>query len=208
LKAKANTAEDYDYIVSSVDVLVEYLRNDYRQTIASINNLTSHGEITFDLLYAVMVPRSTIVTRCPVTGEFRALQLVSATPAGSWYNLICEGIDADNSEDPNNGGSVRTQIRILLQGFDGTVKITSLDVYPIQYHPQEAEIRCSLITRGRKWSRLAGIHHMSYNGTAGYRHKDKVVKYNVHFTVPLVVILLTCLAGGLSNHDRQMCAFH
>ena len=191
LKAKANTAEEYDCIVSSVDVLVEYLRKDYRQTIASIDNLTSHGEITFDLLHAVMVPRSTVVTRCPVTGELRALQLVSATPAGSWYNLICEGIDADNSEDSNTGGFVRTQSRILLRKFDGTVKITSLDVYPINYHPQAAEIMRSMITRGRKWSKLVGVHHMSYNGAAGYRHKDKVVKYNVHFTVPLVVMFLT-----------------
>jgi hypothetical protein len=42
--------------MASVDVLVEYLLRDYHQTITSIENLTSHGEITFDLLYAVMVP--------------------------------------------------------------------------------------------------------------------------------------------------------
>jgi hypothetical protein len=122
--------------MASVDVLVEYL---YRgQTVASIENLTSHGEITFDLLYAVMVPLSTIVTRCPVTGELRVIQLVSATPAGLWYSLICEGIDADNSGAP---GFFKTQSRTLLRKFDGTVKITALDLYTIKYHPREVEIR-------------------------------------------------------------------
>ena len=183
LRAKANASEEDGYVLASVDVLVDYLRRDYRQTIASIENLTSHGEITFDLLYAILVPRSTVVTQCPITGELRALQLVSATksatPAGFLYTLICEGIDADDSEDPNAMGFFRTQSRVLLPDFDGTVKITSLDAYPIQFHPQEAEIRRSLISRGRKWSKLTGIHHMTYKGTAGFKCQGKVVKYNV-----------------------------
>jgi hypothetical protein len=198
--------------MESVGVLIEYLRKDYRQTIASIENLTSHGEITFDLLYAIMVPRSTLVTHCPITGELRALQLVSATkiptPSGFLYNLICEGIDSDDSEDPNAVGFFRTQSRILLQDFDGTVKITSLDAYPIQFHPQEAEIRRSLVSRGRKWSKLTGIHHMTYKGTAAFKCQGKVVKYNVrppfcHWADSFADLS----AVEFSRHDRQMYAF-
>lgn len=183
LKINGSTSEEDGYVMASVDVLLEYLRRDYRQTIASIENLTSHGEINFDLLYAIMVPRSTVVTHCPITGELRALQLVSATkiatPAGFLYSLICEGIDGDDPGDPKAAGFFRTQSRVLLPDFDGTVKITSLDAYPIQYHPQEADLRRSLVARGRKWSKLSGIHHMSYNGTAGFKCQGKIVKYNV-----------------------------
>lgn len=145
--------------------------------------MTTHGEITFDLLYAILVPRSTVLTRCAVTGELQALQLVAATKiptaAGFMYNLILEGIDSDESDSSNALGFFRTQSRILLPPFEGTVKINSLEAYPIQFHPQEAEIRRSLIARGRKWSKLTGIHHMDYKGTAGFKCQGSVIKYNV-----------------------------
>jgi len=187
LRATTNLSKEDGYVMASVDVLIEYLRRDYRQTIASIENMTSHGEITFDLLYAVMVPRSTVITHCPVTGEIRALQLVSitkvATPSGFLYTLICEGIDADDSDDSSSTGFYRTQSRIILPDFEGTVKINSLDAYPIQYHPQETELRRSLVARGLKWSKLTGVHHMSYKGTAGFRCQGKVIKYNLNSRV-------------------------
>lgn len=183
LKAKANPSTEDGYIIDTVNTLIEYLRRDYRQTIASIENMTTHGEITFDLLYAILVPRSIVLTRCSITGELQALQLVSAvkvpTPAGFMYNLICEGIDSDESEGINTLGFFRTQSRVMLPYFEGTVKISSLDAYPIQFHPHEAEIKCSLIARGKKWSKLTGIHHMDYKGTAGFKCQGKVIKYNV-----------------------------
>jgi hypothetical protein len=183
LKAKTDASEEDGHVIASVDVLIEYLRRDYRQTITTIENLTAHGEITFDLLHLVMVPRSTVVTSCPVTGELRALQLASLaktpTPCGMMYTLICEGIDANDSEDSKSPVFFRTQTRILMPEFDGTVKITSLDAYPIQYHPQEAELRRSLVARGLKWSKLTGIHHMNYKGTAGLKCQGKILKYNV-----------------------------
>ncbi|TBU30370.1 P-loop containing nucleoside triphosphate hydrolase protein [Dichomitus squalens] len=97
LHAKARTPEE-NHMFGAVGVLLEYLRKDYRGTLARIASLTAHGEITFDLLYAILVPRTTIVTECPVTGEPRALQILSATkivtPMCSLYSLVCESIDS------------------------------------------------------------------------------------------------------------------
>jgi hypothetical protein len=183
LKSRENVTEEDGHVVSTVDVLIEYLRQDYRSTVAAIENSTSHGEITFELLFAIMVPRSIMVTTCPVTGELQALQLVSATksctPSGFIYDLMFDGIDFDDVDDPTARGFGRVQSRILLPSFAGTVKITSLDAYPIQYHPRESELRQSLIARGRTWAGLTGIHHMHYKGTGGFKCQGKVIKYNV-----------------------------
>ena len=85
-------------MLGAVGVLLDYLRKDYRGTLARIASLTAHGEITFDLLYAILVPRTTVVTECPVTGEPRALEIVSATkvvtPMCSLYSLVCESVDS------------------------------------------------------------------------------------------------------------------
>ena len=55
-------------MLKTVDVLVDYLRKDYSATLAKVANLTAHGEITFDTLFAIFVPHTTVVADCPVTG--------------------------------------------------------------------------------------------------------------------------------------------
>ncbi|KAJ7121717.1 P-loop containing nucleoside triphosphate hydrolase protein [Mycena epipterygia] len=62
-------------MLASVNVLLEFLAADYRSTIKTIERLTAQGEITFELLYATLVPRTLIVARCAVTGLERLFQL-------------------------------------------------------------------------------------------------------------------------------------
>ncbi|KAI0649735.1 P-loop containing nucleoside triphosphate hydrolase protein [Trametes meyenii] len=89
-----------EHVLATLDVLLDYFRTDYRATLAKIANLTSHGEITFELLYAILVPRSIVVTECPITGETRALQLREAklldgrAPECRPYRLLCESVDS------------------------------------------------------------------------------------------------------------------
>lgn len=193
--------------MSSVSVLTDYLHKDYRTTIASIQRLTSHGEITFELLYAILIPRTILVTSCPTTGEPRAVQLVRSTKVVTdtgrcFYDILCESVDADDEPvvddqwSPNGhsadaelrkagGGRSfgRVSNRVIITQFDGTMKINELDCYPIKYHVNEAELRKSLVTRGRRWASYRGIHHVFYKGTAAFRSQEsgyrRLVKYNV-----------------------------
>lgn len=122
---------------TSVGVLLEYLRKDYRGTLARIANLTTHGEITFDLLYAVLVPRTVVVTECPVTGEPRALQVLSASKVENemctFYNVLCESVDSTEegahpgrrnaSDQPNGRPSTATDRLALLRSSRKSKKI-------------------------------------------------------------------------------------
>ncbi|KAI8996643.1 P-loop containing nucleoside triphosphate hydrolase protein [Trametes punicea] len=59
--------------------LLSYLKDTYSAPLESLASLLEHGEITFDLLWALFVPgKTTIYTLCPVTSEPRALRLVHA----------------------------------------------------------------------------------------------------------------------------------
>ncbi|TFK80871.1 P-loop containing nucleoside triphosphate hydrolase protein [Polyporus arcularius HHB13444] len=97
LRSKGRTPEE-EHVLATLTVLMDYLRKDYRSTLAKIASLKASGEITFDLLYAILVPRTILVTECPVTGEPRALQLLSAskyeTSLCSLYVLLCESVDS------------------------------------------------------------------------------------------------------------------
>src|ERR1700753_2547518 len=95
LAASKKTASDEDkHVLSSVQVLIDYLYKDWKRTIATIRNLTSHGEITYELLYAVFAPRTIVVTRCPSSDELRALEVISAaqvvTLSGAFMDLTLE----------------------------------------------------------------------------------------------------------------------
>ena len=102
LQRKRNRSAEESHTATSVGVLLDYIRSDYRTTLASIANLTAHGEITFDLLYAIMVPRTILVTECPITKEPRAVQLVTATTvctlSGGLLDILCESVDAFDAE--------------------------------------------------------------------------------------------------------------
>ncbi|KAI1792767.1 P-loop containing nucleoside triphosphate hydrolase protein [Ganoderma leucocontextum] len=212
---------------------------EYRRNLEQkVNRTTEQGyilrpsqssEITYDTLFAVFVPRTTVVAECPVSGEPRAFELVSAHRSetnGGAFELLCESVDALD-EPPSSSGAYgagvfnpvasndlpvpvyypppspsiepvdavlrraggktygRVQHRMYLTHFKGTVKISSLDVYPIAYHPQAGFLEQALTERGRKWVSLRGIHHMQYSGAASYTvggrgvGKKQTMKYEV-----------------------------
>ncbi|CDO77742.1 hypothetical protein BN946_scf184993.g5 [Trametes cinnabarina] len=106
----ARTQQD-NYTLMTLGVLLDYLRRDYHATLAKISNLTTHGEIAYDLLYSIFVPGTIIVTECPVTGETRALRILSAKQIRGdsvlqsiAYRLLCESVDS--LEDSIHGRSV------------------------------------------------------------------------------------------------------
>ncbi|KAH9925055.1 P-loop containing nucleoside triphosphate hydrolase protein [Epithele typhae] len=218
-KGARRTTEE-EHVLPTVGVLLEYLRKDYRATLARIHSLVTHGEITFDLLYSILVPRTIVVTDCPTTDEPRALQLLTATKVGagmcSAYVLVCESVDsteegalsgreaenartnsnwrgvkrspsADPSGMPSEGGTRafgRIQNQVVIPFFKGTVKINSLEVFPLQYHHSPDELKKTLIERGRMWVSMRGVHHMYHEGTAArnvetFGGKRKAIKFNV-----------------------------
>ena len=245
-KGSDRTAQE-SHVLNTVVVLIDYLRKDYAATLAKVANLTAHGEITFDTLFAIFVPHTTVIADCPVTGEPRAFELVSATKlptvSGGVYDLICESVDAAFDADPDaesTGGPGprrgaaafnpaaplhsqpimmpppvpmggvpgmdptlqraagkmfgRVQSRIFVPHFKGTVKINSLEVYPIEHHANPGALEMALIERGKKWLALRGVHHMQYKGTATYSlsvgAQKTSIKYNVcapfQWSVPLL----------------------
>jgi hypothetical protein len=189
LLLKKNKSDEERHVLSSVQILLEWLHTDYRTTIATIKNLLSHGEIKWEYLYAILVPRSIMVARCAITGELSAYQLKSVLRTSSdgipSYQLTCESFDLIDKPISNAVSVGRVETIIHLKTFKGTIKITSLDAYPIQYHSTPNELRRSLLERGRKWMSLTGIEHKQYKGIAAVQTGDKIVKHNVDSRVML-----------------------
>lgn len=66
--------------------LIDYLTTTHASKLSSLASLLAHDEITFDLLWALYVPRKTVLyILCPVTDEPRAVRLTHAE--------LCQKID-------------------------------------------------------------------------------------------------------------------
>lgn len=182
LSSKKTRSDTEAHLLSTVSLLLSTLSTDYRSTISKINRLTQHAEITFELLYAILVPRTLFVASCAITGRPRLFKLTSFTRTAinglPVYQLLCESVDTLNQLDTVSVGRVQTVI--LVKHFRGTVPIRSLDVYPLKYHSDEAGLREMLLKRGKKWIGLSGVHHKQYSGIAALKVGDKIVKHNVN----------------------------
>ena len=206
-------------MLSALSTLIDWLRANYRSTLANIANLTAHGEITFDLLYGVLVPHTIIVTRDNATGEPRCLRLLSASRDDKQYILTCEGVEAadpmkdaemrrnskdnidyNSDDDDDQTASVRPVGRafgthpteIYIRMFGGTQKINRLSAYPMMYHADPEGLKATLIKRGRKWASLNGVYHVYYRGLAGRDGGETYIQYNVSHSCSAVQYDLNC----------------
>ena len=205
LSAASTRTEEDERVLASLRVLLSYLRKNYRQTLARIDSLLSNGEITFDLLYALFVPGTIVLRRCPITREPRAMRLVSASQCsdqcGPYYSLNLTGLESaagdgysggDPSEqdigwsDEEHGSGPRfgfAESSCVLRSFPGVARIDGLGVFPLRFHAEEARVRAMLVARARQWAALARVGHMFYRGPAVTREWEngclKMRRYTV-----------------------------
>ena len=186
-----------------------------------------HGEIIFDLLYAILIPGSIILHRCPATRETRAMRLLLAsrgvTRCGDpYYALYLSGLEAstanDKTEDPKaeigwgeDDGARSSKgprfgygtTRVTLAHFEGAQEIHSLSAFPLQYHPEAAQVRATLVSRGRRWAALSRVHHVQYYGTGIQRERDQGELRLRRFAVKSRVMIDK---GELSLISKDICA--
>lgn len=186
LNEKALKTEDNEHMSSHLDIFVKHIKTEYATTLGKINNLTSNEEITFDLLWAILVPRTILYTTCRFTGEQQAVRLKHAerdtlrNGVRAWvihveYVEYNEEFHAEEAirKTPKFGFTTSASLSIPI--FAGAAKITSLPHYPIKYCPQADDLMGKLVARGRKWCALQGAHHLRYfKGTCVNRHLEKV----------------------------------
>lgn len=56
------------------------------------------------------------------------------------------------------------QTTVPLLPFEGTMNISSLAAFPLDYHPRKEAVSKFLIERGRRFEELKGCHYMEYTG--------------------------------------------
>ncbi|CAN9192681.1 unnamed protein product [Alternaria alternata] len=169
--------EDKRTTKAHAELLQEILTKEFKTMIDTSQDMKSKKVMTYEHLWTLFQPGATVFAR--QDGQETAMTLLE-TKYGVDCNgvpcfwLTCKYVDWDGAKFGSN------KINLSISVYTGTRAITSLRVYPIEFHPEGEAIRARLIERGAKAETLAGPNYRAYQGVAWrqgqFGNKDK---YNV-----------------------------
>jgi hypothetical protein len=144
-----------------LSLLHKTLEAELKDVITAKQDYIANKVITFEHLYTIFVPGSSIYTR--EWGRDCASKLTQGNyfehpKYGPCFGVNSQSVNWDGDRFGYNG----TQHLIL--SYAGTVKIQELDVFPLEFHPDEKKVRSRLITRGKLFEQYHGYHYKQYKG--------------------------------------------
>lgn len=160
-------------------MLIDFLTVSYLSTTKRLTALFDAEEITYDLLWTLFRPNTTVYTTCIGSGKPRCVRYVSGEEKSTsngleYFCLDCVYVDYDGKIL----GEATTQLGV--QKFRGTKKIHSLESFPLSWHPDRDRVAKYLMTCGQKFLSLQGVHHRQYHGNAFYMKKGQPMRMPVH----------------------------
>ncbi|KAI9653671.1 MAG: hypothetical protein M1831_005699 [Alyxoria varia] len=142
-------------------LLYDMLHEELNEPISVSTDMKTNRVANFDLLWTLFPPGCTIYTR--QEGHETALRM-----SDGHYSKNKEGEDiyVMNGQQIDDDGSRfgRRRTCITIKTFSGTVPITSLEAYPISFHPDNEDLMKRLQRRGAQFESLAGVHYKYYKG--------------------------------------------
>ena len=144
-------------------------------TLKTRADFISNGVITYESCWMLFEPGTLVFTI--QDGQARAAKLSNGsyanTRCGNSYNLNCQIVDWDGL----NFGLGNTSIDVW--EWQGTKKITALQAFPFEYHPEMDRTKSQLVRRGKLFEALSGYHYKCYQGIAVGQGPWGSIKYNV-----------------------------
>ena len=156
------------------DLLFKLLQDEFKDLIETSQDLKSKQVMTYEHLWTLFQPGAIVCTR--QDGQDQCLKLASARYGADRHGnpvfwVSGKYIDWDGSKFGTN------KLNQCIPFYTGTRKITSLTVFPLEYHSEKEGLVERLTERGEKVEKLSGVHYKSYHGMAWKRgisnNKDK-----------------------------------
>ena len=161
-----------------LDLLVRYLQTYFEDTIKDLPKLLERGEITFDILWALLPPLTLIYSVDNASEEPQCTLLDSYKQRdieGEKFWLL--KVHHINHDGKSLGEVPDT---LVVSEFPGVKSIQDLEAFPLKYHDDMEGVRSTLVERGRLFATLPKIHHCAYSGLAHVKQeRGKILKFTV-----------------------------
>jgi hypothetical protein len=159
------------------ELLQSVLTKEFKDIIDTSQDMKSQRVMTFEHLWTLFQPGAIVYAR--QDGQETAMTLVETRYGQDDNGIPCFWLTS-KCVDWDGARFGTSKITLSISYYSGTRPITSLRVYPLEFHPESETVRARLIERGAKTESLAGPNYRAYQGVAWrmgqFGTKDK---YNV-----------------------------
>ncbi|KAI1425071.1 P-loop containing nucleoside triphosphate hydrolase protein [Xylaria sp. FL1777] len=139
-------------LVDDIRAALDFVAEEFAPTIANINWLLEHGEISYQLVWTLFKPETEIFTVSNTLGEPQIVRCTTGryyeTNEGSWYSVLAKIIHHDGNM---LGWGI---IELRIHKFEGTAKVVDLTAYPLSFYSGEIDLRAKLLGRGKEFLEL------------------------------------------------------
>jgi hypothetical protein len=142
--------------------LIEFLKTHYVSKNEKLKALLEHKKMTFELFLIFFRSNSVIYIISTNSEKSKCLLFISGQVKTynekKYFELNCRYLTQDGKYFE------KAIITTKIQKFQNVMKITSLKIYPLKYHPKKQRIVEKLTKRGRKFINLNRIYYRQYKG--------------------------------------------
>ncbi|OAL30586.1 hypothetical protein AYO20_08673 [Fonsecaea nubica] len=162
-----------DHLKLFRDTLFEELEN----AIAAKIDLVKNEVVTFEYLWTIFEPQTLVYSMSD--GKECVFKLNSSSRVTDSRRGL-ELLQLDVWSVDWDGDKFGQHVTYLSNyEFPGTTPITSLQAYPLKFHPEKEQLMLRLVARGKLFERLAGYHYKAYRGVALGYGRCGMIRHNV-----------------------------
>lgn len=155
---------------------LQYIEEHHGANIASVENMTAHNEITWELLWALLTPQTMMYHYHQFTEQhqvliMRRLKVRYRKDSTPYWHIMCDMIADDGlkfgyTKDLGITSRPDLYADLEIDQYEGVKKIQDLLVYPLKFARDPENIRLDLIERGKKYVRMVGHSYWETSGPA------------------------------------------
>lgn len=175
------------------DVLFDELKN----AIAAKIDMVKNEVITFEHAWTIFEPGALVYSvsdakEC-VFKLLRSEILMDQRRGLRFLRLNVWAVDWDGVQFGQN------EFQLDNYEFQGTTPITTLQAYPLEFHPQREHLVKRLTMRGKLFERFAGYHYQAYKGVALGYGRCGMIRHNIESR-----IIIDCDAHNRFLPNKQV----
>lgn len=177
-KASDATGTDAATTAEHLRLLYDLLKQETGDNLEAMEDYVRNGIVTFRHLWMFFEPGCVVLS---TKGQMvRAYELKSLIYGQGPNGSGCLFLNTDYV-DYNGKRFGRYPAQLKIEEFEGTKKITTLDVFPLRYSEEKEEVEKYLMRRGEVFEGLQGSHFKEYDGPAfGWSRSENEITMQVN----------------------------
>lgn len=164
-------------LIGDVKAAILFAEEHHKDTIQTVRSLEASREISWDLLWTIFKPNTLLYTRNHIVDADQVLKLlhckkfVCESHGGEhtrWV-LTCHyfGVTASAGASPGSSRQTGYCVQELeIEDFPGVKDVTDLEVYPLEYRNDKADLEVRLIDRGKKYTNINSLWYCQLRQTS------------------------------------------